>query len=91
MNIECPKCKEAFNGELVAEVPANQVLHITLTSESEMFAAATIGKAINSMDEILRGIAHNLGSDVCVFLKSVDYKPREIKTGFPITAINTRA
>lgn len=81
---KCPKCSEEFNLELASVIPESQSLALYLKSESELFDAGAIGKAITAMEEIHRGVASNLGQKVSVFIQSIDLKPHEITIRFAI-------
>lgn len=84
MNIECPKCKESFEVAASCAIPREQTMSLKLTSQSEMWQADSIGKAILSMQEILRGVSKNMGCDVGVFIRDIQCRPREIEISFAI-------
>lgn len=84
MNVTCPKCSEAFPVVAEAVIPKTQVMHMKLTSESELFSADAVGKAMSNMTKVQVEVARELGVKVCVFLRSVVLTPHEIKIGFQI-------
>jgi hypothetical protein len=91
MNAECPKCGEQFQVAITAVVPDEQVLYLELKSESEYFAAKTVGKVIANMEAVLKEVANNVGEKVVVFLKSVDLKPNTITVGLMIAKVTAKS
>ena len=89
MNTKCPKCGEEFTVELTAVIPDEQVFYMELKSESEFFAAKTIGKTLSNMEAILREVANSMNEKVTVFLKSVELKPHGIVMGLMIAKSDT--
>jgi hypothetical protein len=84
MNISCPKCSESFPVVAEALIPDSQTMHLKLTFASELCSAEVIGKAIVNMEKLQRGVAHNMGINVQVFLKDFEVKPHEVTIGFAI-------
>lgn len=83
--LKCPDCQHEIEVSLESVIPASQVLHMELESHSEFFSADSIGRAISSMAAIQTGVAKNLGSEVAVFIKSIEVTPGKMRIGFLIT------
>jgi hypothetical protein len=87
MNCRCPKCNETFPVMLEALIPAEQVMCVKLTSESELFPADTIGSTIVNTTKLLQAIAREAGTPLTIFVKSVELKPHEVTIAFLMTVI----
>jgi hypothetical protein len=74
--MQCPNCASDIAAGAI--VPDSQRFAIHLTSEMDMFSAATIGGVISNTDELLKAIAEQAGYKVEVFVESLELKPREI-------------
>lgn len=84
MNIQCPHCKEEFSAQLTTTMPDEQVVYISLKTESEMISAQTVAGMIKNTDSLMKTVAKDIGFKAHVFIKSIEQSPGELKIGFMI-------
>lgn len=87
--ITCSHCGKELSLCMVASLPKEQTLKITLTSDkSEMIAAKVLGDTITETTKALREVARTMGGKVEVFVKDVQVLPMSVSVTLSIASVS---
>lgn len=75
----CPSCGVALS--LTAIIPPRQVMYFEITHEKPFLQARTVGRTIDNAARLLKAVAKDVGSDMEVFLHSIEKKELSLKIG----------
>lgn len=77
MKLKCPKCSEDVHVEMIVNEPDGESVCLTLETESELFMAESIGKAILSFKDVLEGVSNNMGVPARALVQFIEIAERK--------------
>jgi len=87
MKINCHSCGQENHFDMVANVPDEQVVTITIDREGDFMAAKAVSGVIENTANLLESVADDLGFKACVFIKSIAYEERRISVSFLVARV----
>lgn len=83
----CPHCQQTFPVNAFATIPDKQTLKMSLSYESDLMSADTLGASITNMSKVLTEVARSVGTKISVFVESISYGQGKVEIEFTVLAI----
>lgn len=87
MKINCQSCGQENHFDMVANVPDDQVVTITIEREGDLMAAKTVSGMIENTANLLESVADDVGFKACVFIKSIVHEQKRTSVSFLVCRV----